>query len=113
MPGPAKVPREKVAFLIALHQVMMGRLDGQQLGMLASGIRAVYGKAAALGTSPTESLLREELRAQAEESRRADAPEIAATLRNLADQLSASTAARAPTPTCSTGRRPFPSRAHW
>ena len=48
VPDPAKVPREKVAFLIALHQVMMGRLDGQQLGMLASGIRAVYGKAAAL-----------------------------------------------------------------
>jgi hypothetical protein len=84
---PSKVPREKVAFLIALHQVMMGRLDGQQLGMLASGIRAVYGKAAALGASPTESLLREELRAQAADAQKADAPEIAATLRNLADQL--------------------------
>ena len=88
VPDPAKVPREKVAFLIALHQVMMGRLDGQQLGMLASGIRAVYGKAAALGSSPTESLLREELRAQADDAQKADAPEIAATLRNLADQLS-------------------------
>ena len=85
---PAKVPREKVAFLLALHQVMMGRLDGQQLGMLASGIRAVYGKAAALGSSPTESLLREQLRAQADDAQKADAPEIAATLRNLADQLS-------------------------
>ena len=85
---PAKVPREKVAFLIALHQVMMGRLDGQQLGMLASGIRAVYGKAAALGASPNESLLRDELRAQADDAQKADAPEIAATLRNLADQLS-------------------------
>ncbi len=88
VPEPAKVPREKIAFLIALHQVMMGRLDGQQLGMLASGIRAVYGKAAALGSSPTESLLREELRAQADDAQKADAPEIAATLRNLADQLS-------------------------
>jgi hypothetical protein len=88
VPEPAKVPREKVAFLIALHQVMMGRLDGQQLGMLASGIRAVYGKAAALDASPTESLLREELRAQADDAQKADAPEIAATLRNLADQLS-------------------------
>jgi TraG P-loop domain len=88
VPDPAKVPREKVAFLIALHQVMMGRLDGQQLGMLASGIRAVYGKAAALGSSPTESLLRDELRAQADDAQKADAPEIAATLRNLADQLS-------------------------
>jgi type IV secretory pathway VirB4 component len=85
---PAKVPREKVAFLIALHQVMMGRLDGRQLGMLASGIRAVYGKSAALADRPTESMLREELRAQAEEAQKADAPEIAATLRSLADQLS-------------------------
>ena len=88
VPDPARVPREKIAFLIALHQVMMGRLDGQQLGMLASGIRAVYGKAAALGGSPTESLLRDELRAQAEDAQTAAAPEIAATLRNLADQLS-------------------------
>ena len=88
VPEPARVPREKIAFLIALHQVMMGRLDGQQLGMLASGIRAVYGKAAGLGGSPTESLLREELRAQADDAQKADAPEIAATLRNLADQLS-------------------------
>jgi TraG P-loop domain len=87
VPEPAKVPREKVAFLVALHQVMMGQLDGQQLGMLASGIRAVYGKVAALGSDPTESLLREELRAQAEEAQRAEAPEIAATLRHLADEL--------------------------
>ena len=65
---PAKVSREKVAFLIALHQVMMGGLDGRQLGMLAAGIRAVYAKAAALGSSPTESLLHEELRAQADEA---------------------------------------------
>ena len=33
-------------------------------------------------------MLREELRAQAEDAHKADAPEIAATLRNLADQLS-------------------------
>ena len=51
---PARVPREKVAFLLALHQLMMGRLDGRQLGMLATGIRAVYGKAAALEQRPTE-----------------------------------------------------------
>jgi hypothetical protein len=88
VPDPARVPREKIAFLVALHQLMMGRLDGQQLGLLASGIRAVYGKSAALGASPTESLLREELRAQADDAQNAGAPEIAATLRNLADQLS-------------------------
>ena len=88
VPDPAKVPREKIAFLIALHQLMMGHLDGRQVGMLATGIRAVYGKASALDGWPTESMLREELRAQAEDAQRADAAEIAATLRNLADQLS-------------------------
>jgi hypothetical protein len=87
VPDPTKVAREKVAFLIALHQLMMGRLDGQQLGMLASGIRAVYGKAAALASRPTESMLREELHAQADDAQNAGAPEIAATLRTLADQL--------------------------
>ena len=55
--------------------------------MLASGIRAVYGKAAGARRLPTESMLREELRAQADDAHRADAPEIAAALRNLADQL--------------------------
>ena len=46
VPDPAKVSREKIAFLLALHEVMMGGLDGRQIGMIGAAIRAVYAKAA-------------------------------------------------------------------
>ena len=85
---PAKVSREKTAFLLALHQVMMGGLDARQVGLLGAAIRAVYAKAAALpGTHPRESMLQDELRAQAREAQDQDAVDVAATLRNLADRL--------------------------
>jgi len=88
VPDPAKVSRAKNAYLLALHQVMMGGLDSREIGMLGAAIRAVYAKAAALpGTQPRESLLQEELRAQANEAQNADAVDVAATLRNLADRL--------------------------
>ena len=48
VPEPAKVPREKIAFLLSLHEVMMGGLDGRQIGMIGAAIRAVYAKAANL-----------------------------------------------------------------
>ena len=87
-PDPAKVSREKIAFLLALHQVMMGGLDARQIGMIGAAIRAVYAKAAALpGSRPRESMLQDELRAQAKEAQDADAVDVAATLRNLADRL--------------------------
>ena len=89
VPDPAKVSREKIAFLLALHQVMMGGLDARQIGMIGAAIRAVYGKAAALpGSRPRESMLQDELRAQAKEAQDQDAVDVAATLRNLADRLS-------------------------
>ena len=89
VPDPAKVSREKIAFLLALHQVMMGGLDARQIGMIGAAIRAVYAKAAALpGSQPRESMLQEELRAQAKEAQDQDAVDVAATLRNLADRLS-------------------------
>ena len=89
VPDPAKVSREKIAFLLALHQVMMGGLDARQIGMIGAAIRAVYAKAAALpGSQPRESMLQDELRAQAKEAQDADAVDVAATLRNLADRLS-------------------------
>ena len=89
VPDPAKVSREKIAFLLALHQVMMGGLDGRQIGMIGAAIRAVYAKAAVLpGSQPRESMLQTELRAQADEAQTADAVDVAATLRNLADRLS-------------------------
>jgi hypothetical protein len=89
VPDPAKVQREKIAFLLALHEVMMGGLDARQIGMIGPAIRAVYAKAASLpGTRPRESMLQEELRAQAQEAQEQDAVDVAATLRNLADRLS-------------------------
>ena len=109
---PARVPREKVAFLIALHQVMMGHLDGQQLGMLASGIRAVYGKAAALESSPTESLLREELRAQAADAQRRTRRRLRRRCGTLPTSCP-SIAAKGPAPTYSTVRPRCRSTARW
>ncbi|MGH2859148.1 MAG: VirB4 family type IV secretion system protein, partial [Solirubrobacteraceae bacterium] len=88
VPDPGKISREKTGFLLALHQVMMGHLDGRQLGLLGAAIRAVYAKASKLDLAPVESMLREELRAQAGEAQQADAVDVAATLRNLADRLS-------------------------
>jgi TraG P-loop domain len=89
VPDPAKVSREKIAFLLALHQVMMGGLDTRQQGLLGAAVRAVYAKAAALpGQTPRESMLQQELRAQAQEAQQQDAVDVAATLRNLADRLS-------------------------
>ena len=114
VPDPAKVPREKIAFLIALHQVMMGRLDGQQLGMLASGDpRRVRQGRRAPGSSPRESMLREELRAQADDAQTADAVDDRRDAAQPRRPAVASTAARAPTPTCSTARRPCRSTARW
>jgi len=89
VPDAAKVSREKIAFLLALHQVMMGGLDARQQGLLGAAVRAVYAKAAVLpGQTPRESMLQQELRAQAQEAQDADAVDVAATLRNLADRLS-------------------------
>lgn len=89
VPDPAKVSREKIAFLLSLHEVIMGGLDIRQVGMIGAAIRAVYAKAAALsGCQPRESMLQHELRAQADEAQGQDAVDVAATLRNLADRLS-------------------------
>jgi len=69
--------------------VMMGGLDARQIGLIGAAIRAVYAKAAALpGSQPRESMLQEELRAQARDAQDQDAVDVAATLRNLADRLS-------------------------
>jgi len=87
VPDPARVSRRKIAFLLGLHQLMMGGLDTREVGLLGPAIRAVYAKAAALGTRPTESMLQDELRAQATEAQAQDAVDVAATLRNLADRL--------------------------
>ena len=89
VPDPAKLSREKIAFLLALQEVMMGGLDARQVGLIGAAIRAVYAKAAALpDMQPRESMLQDELRAQAREAQDQNAVDVAATLRNLADRLS-------------------------
>ena len=97
VPDPAKVSREKIAFLLALHQVMMGGLDARQIGLIGPAIRAVYAKAAQLpGSTPRESMLQDELRAQAREAHEADAVDV--PRRSQSPTAWRITAARAPTP---------------
>ena len=87
VPDPARVSRKKLAFLLDLHKLVMGGLSPREVGLIGAAIRAVYAKAAALGDQPRESLLRDELKAQAKEAQKAGAVDVAATLRNLADRL--------------------------
>jgi energy-coupling factor transporter ATP-binding protein EcfA2 len=85
---PANVSREKVAFLIGLHQTLLdeglGTLERSQLG---AAIRAVYERCAAEGLTPREGLLRDELLSRADGEAAKGAAEIAFTLRTLAEQL--------------------------
>ena len=74
VPDPREVSREKIAFLISLHALMMGDegLGKAEIAQLGEAIRAVYAKAATLeGEPPRESMLRDELLAMAEHNQRA------------------------------------------
>jgi hypothetical protein len=86
---PINPSREKIAFLVSLHSVMMGDEGLTTLGraQLGAAIRAVYARAAAEGTSPRESMLREELLAREDKERSHGSAEIATVLRQLAEQL--------------------------
>jgi TraG P-loop domain len=87
---PTNPSREKIAFLVSLHAVMMGDegLTTLARAQLGASIRAVYAGAAAEGTRPRESMLRKELLQRATLERSAGSTEIAAVLRQLAEQLS-------------------------
>ena len=86
---PAAVSREKVAFLVSLHAVMMGEegLSTLERAQLGAAIRAVYARALQLESLPRESLLRDELLSRSEEERTHGALELAALLRNLAERI--------------------------
>ena len=91
VPDPREVSREKIAFLISLHGLLMGEegLARAEVAQLGEAIRAVYQRAATLeGELPRESLLREELLAMAEHNQARGAVDLAALLRNLATRLS-------------------------
>jgi len=86
---PADVNLEKIAFLISLHEVIMGDegLTTLERAQLAAAIRTVYRRAAHTGETPRESLLREELRTTAELKRDEGEQELSVVLRHLAERL--------------------------
>jgi hypothetical protein len=91
VPDPAQVSREKVTFLVSLHQVMMGAegLSVLERSHLAAAIRAVYARCAIDGRAPREAMLREELLARAahERDHAHGDPATASALRHLAERL--------------------------
>ncbi|MEA2312707.1 MAG: hypothetical protein QOE28_2675 [Solirubrobacteraceae bacterium] len=91
VPDAREVSREKIAFLISLHALLMGEegLSRAEVAQLGEAIRAVYARAATVECEiPRESRLRAELLAMAEHNQAHGAVEIAALLRNLATRLS-------------------------
>jgi hypothetical protein len=92
VPDPAAVPREKIAFLLSLHALLIGEhnpnedsygLDRLPRSLLAHAIRATYHRAARDGLMPRESLLADILTELA--ALEADrAPDHAAVYRDLA-----------------------------
>jgi hypothetical protein len=88
-PNQAAPPREKVAFLLALHASMTGDegLSVLERAHLGTAVREVYALAHEEGVSARESMLQRVLLARAGEEASAGAVEIAATLRNLAARL--------------------------
>lgn len=90
VPDSRHVPSDKVAYLLALHQLMMGDegLTRSELAQLGEAIRAVYARSATLEDQPPcESMLRDELLAVAGFHQREGAHELAAAARSLATRL--------------------------
>ena len=93
---PATPPIEKIAFLVALHALLVGDhrtgedsygLDALERNLLEVAIRAVYARAAREQLAPRERLLCEELRRRAEHEADAGAEEVASVLRTLAERI--------------------------
>lgn len=89
------VPRKKVAYLVALHALLIGTsdssdsygLDALERSQLSVAIRAVYKRCELTGEVPRERILQEVLYQHADDERDAGAHEIAAVLRSLAERL--------------------------
>jgi hypothetical protein len=88
-PDQAAVPREKVAFLLALHGALMGEegLSVLERSQLASAIRQVYSRAHQEGVQARESMLHTVLLERVEQETAEGAVEVAVALRNLAERL--------------------------
>lgn len=94
--APANAPIEKIAYLVALHALLVGDhragdqaygLDALERNLLEVAIRAVYARAAREGIAPRERLLSEELRRRADQETDAGAEEVASVLRTLAERI--------------------------
>ena len=93
---PASPPIEKIAYLVALHALLVGDhragddsygLDALERNLLEVAIRAVYARAARERLVPRERLLCDELRRRAEQEAQAGAEEVASVLRTLAERI--------------------------
>ena len=95
--NPTNPPIEKIAYLVALHALLVGDhragedgygLDALERNLLEVAIRAVYATAARERVAPRERLLRDELRRRADHEAQAGADDVASVLRTLAERLS-------------------------
>ena len=93
---PASPPIEKVAYLVALHALLVGDhragedsygLDALERNLLEVAIRGVYARAAREAIVPRERLLYEELRRRSEQEAQSGAEEVASVLRTLAERI--------------------------
>src|SRR3954469_15450221 len=94
--APAKPPIEKIAYLVALHALLVGDhragedaygLDALERNLLEVAIRAVYARAARERIVPRERLLFEDLRRRAAQEADAGAEDVASVLRTLAERI--------------------------
>lgn len=84
----SRVPREKVAFLLALHETMLTEgLTTLERAQVGPAIRAVYQRCHLEGLVPRESLLVDELQDRAAAEQDGGSNEIAWVLRSLAERL--------------------------
>jgi len=92
-PWDGEPTSEKVSFLVALHQLILGTgEDGDSLGkleqnLLGLAIRAVYRRCQQTGETPRETLLQEELTRRYREAKADNSPELAARCQLLAESL--------------------------
>ena len=90
-PTRASVSREKIAFLLSLHALLMGDegLGKAEIALLGEAIRAVYAKAAdARGRDAARvAAARRAASRWPSTTRRTGAVDVAALLRNLAERL--------------------------
>lgn len=89
-PDLAHVPRSRIAFLLGLHDLLIGGkqgLDGLQSALLDVAIRSVYDRCRITGEAPRELLLQEELTRMCHEERDGGDPQAASILNLLVKQL--------------------------